>query len=189
VFSPSPPPGGSKTPWTAAPELSEADSARWPGQYTAWAKEVIFLIAAVPHGQRCGPVRAYGRLAPSFPGRRIQDGLRTTATMPANGVMPFFSLLKLSGAPFFCLLPPAGTRRQGPVGRNRAAMPANRPVQDRNAPVVGEGRVRLRPTRPKRLKQLAVVKRQPPGHSREVMVETEAVMEKLYRVVVERAGM
>jgi hypothetical protein len=30
-------------------------------------------------------------------------------------------------------LPPARTRRQGPVGRNRAAMLANRPVQDRKA--------------------------------------------------------
>jgi hypothetical protein len=64
------PPGGSKTPWTVAPELFEAVSDRWPGQYTACAKEVIFLIEAVPHGQRCGPVRAYGRLAPSFAGRR-----------------------------------------------------------------------------------------------------------------------
>ena len=61
-------------------------------------------------------------------------------------------------------MPPARTRRQGPVGRNRAAMLDNRPVRDRNAPVVGEGRVRLRPTRPNRLKQLAVVKTQPPGH-------------------------
>ena len=101
VFQPgvhlSSPPGGSKAPWTAAPELSEAPSARWPGQYTAWAKEVIFLIAAVPHGQRCGPVRAYGRLAPSFPGRRIQGALRTTATTAAKSVLSFFSHLKLSG--------------------------------------------------------------------------------------------
>jgi hypothetical protein len=43
-------------------------------------------------GKQIGPVGG------SFPGRRIQDGLRTTATMPANIVLPFFSHPKLSGA-------------------------------------------------------------------------------------------
>ena len=94
MVTPYSPPGGSKTPWTAAPELSEAVSARWPGQYSACAKEVIFLIEAMPHGQRCGPVRAYGRLAPSFPGRRIQEGLRTTATKIPSGILPCFRHLK-----------------------------------------------------------------------------------------------
>jgi hypothetical protein len=93
------PPAGSKTPWTAAPELSEAPSACWPGQYTAWVKEVIFLIEAVPDRQSCGPVRAYGRVAPSFPGRRIQGALRTTATKIPSGILPCFSHLKPSGAP------------------------------------------------------------------------------------------
>jgi hypothetical protein len=32
-------PGGSKPGWTAAPELSEALTVRWTGQYSAWAKE------------------------------------------------------------------------------------------------------------------------------------------------------
>jgi hypothetical protein len=158
------PPGGSKTPWTGAPELSEAVSDRWPGQYSAYAKGLVSHIAAVPHGQCCGPVRAYGRLAPSFPGRRIQDGLRTTATMPAKSVLPFFSHMK-----------PPGASRGLPFAAGKNSAPrARRPQPRRNAgqsacagskgPVVGEGRVRLRPTRPNRLKQLPVVKRQPPGH-------------------------
>jgi Ca2+/Na+ antiporter len=50
---------------------------------------LISPIAAVPHGQSCGPVRAYGRLAPSFPGRRIQGGLRTTATKPPKRLLSF----------------------------------------------------------------------------------------------------
>ena len=67
LLSLSSPPGGSKPGWTAAPELSEAPTVRWSGQYSAWAKEVILFSTAVPLGQRCGPVRAYGRLAASFP--------------------------------------------------------------------------------------------------------------------------
>jgi hypothetical protein len=84
--------------WTAAPELSEALTVRWPGQYSAWAKEVILFSTAVPNRQRCGPVRAYGRLAPSFPGRRIQSGLRTSAAHSPKWILPFFSFLKLPGA-------------------------------------------------------------------------------------------
>jgi hypothetical protein len=34
-------PGGSKPGWTAVPELSEALTVRWSGQYWAHAKEVI----------------------------------------------------------------------------------------------------------------------------------------------------
>jgi hypothetical protein len=95
-------PGGSKPGWTAAPELFEALTVRWPGQYWAHAKEVISLIEAVPLGQRCGPVRAYGRLAASFPGRRIQGGLRTSAAYPPKWILLFFSFLKPPGRPLKC---------------------------------------------------------------------------------------
>ena len=163
--SPNSPSGGSKTLWTVAPELSEAPSARWPGQYSAFAKKVISLTEDLPYGQRCGPVRAYGRLAPSFPGRRIRGVLRTPATKLPNVVLPFFSHLKLSGvAGGLCFA----------TGKNSAPR-ARRPQPRRNAGqsagarskclVAGQNRVRLRPTRPKRLKQLAAVKTQPPsGH-------------------------
>ena len=127
VFQPgvhlSPPPGGSKTPWTAAPELSEAVSARWPGQYSAYAKGTISLIAAVPHGQRCGPVRAYGRLAPSFPGRRIQGVLRTTAPRHPLSILLCFSHLKSPGA----------SRGLGFAAGKNSAPRARRPQPRRNA--------------------------------------------------------
>ena len=71
--SPATPSGGRRAGLPAGPKLSEALSARWPGQYAACTKEVIFLIAALPLVQRCRPVRAYGRLAPSFSGRPGQD--------------------------------------------------------------------------------------------------------------------
>ena len=82
----------------------------------------------------------------------------------STSVLPFFSHLKLSGAP-----------RGLPFDAGKNSAPrARRPQPRRNAgqsagagskgPVVGQGRVRLRPTRPNRLKQLPVVKRQPPGH-------------------------
>ena len=155
--------GGSKTPWTAAPELSEAPSARWSGQYSTYGKETISLIAAVPHGQRCGPVRAYGRLAPSFPGRRIQGALRTTAPRHPMSILPCSSHLKLSGASRG--LPFAAGKNSAP--RARRPQPRRNAGQSAGAgskcPFVDQGRVRLRPTRPNRLRQLAVVKTQPPG--------------------------
>ena len=121
--SPNSPSGGSKTLWTVAPELSEAPSARWPGQYSAFAKKVISLTEDLPYGQRCGPVRAYGRLAPSCPGRRIRGVLRTPATKLPNVVLPFFSHLKLSGvAGGLCFA----------TGKNSAPR-ARRPQPRRNA--------------------------------------------------------
>jgi hypothetical protein len=142
--------------------------------------------AAWPMLRPCPGLRSLGA---EFSGAAVQGGLRTTAPRHPLSILPCFSHLK-----------PSGVSRGLPFAAGKNSAPrARRPQPRRNAgqsagagsksPVFGEGRVRLRPTRPKRLRQLAVVKRQPPRHSREVMVETEAVMEKIYRVVVERAGM
>jgi hypothetical protein len=117
--------------------------------------------AAWPTLRPCPGLRSLGV---EFSGAPVQGGLRTTAMTAAKSVLPFLSHLK----------PPGASRRLPFDAGKNSAPRARRPQPRCNAgqsagagskgPVVGEGRVRLRPTRPKRLKQLAAVKRQPPGH-------------------------
>jgi hypothetical protein len=94
------------------------------------------------------------------PGPLANDG--EDASEECSGTS--FGHLKLSGAPRG--LPFAAGKNSAP--RARRPQPRRNAGQSAGAgskcPVVGEGRVRLRPTRPNRLRQLAVVKRQPPGH-------------------------
>ena len=125
----------------------------WPSSFSC------FQSAEAPPGEVL-PDSAFTSFSPGYG----QVVLRTTATKIPNVVLPFFSHLKPPGAPRG--LPFAAGKNSAP--RARRPQPRRNAGQSAGAgskgPAVGEGRVRLRPTRPNRLKQLPVVKRQPPGH-------------------------